>query len=401
MASSGWQGQQDIQTSKYPHMALNLNVWDVYHSGTTLTFKATVRAVVTSGNIYYNGVAVSLTGGGTITKNMNPVSTGGFVDFGTFNCTVTGVPASTATYSVTASLSAGSTASGSAAWTLNFSSSGLPPERGAGYITLDGMGWNYIDATSSVANWGSQPGYLEAIALTGSSAADFNTINSGNWTSKGRVVWQKQTSALSSQFHMTMGTERLQLDSPLAIMGMRHFYLVHYAFNDYGSDAGYCDWQVKYMPPAPSQFSYTDPGGSGTKTYPITFVGDTDVSHNSSFYDAQSLTRTVRYKIDGGAWTYIDNGTVAALNFVTSFNVAIPAGSSATIEGWMTYHGSQSEVSTITISNTNANVALYGSVNGQTKTLGPVYASVNGRAKKLIKIYASVGGVTKKVYEDV
>ena len=401
MASSGWQGQKDIQTSKYPHMALNLNVWDVYHSGTTLTFKATVRAIVTSGNIYYNGVAVSLTGGGTITKNMNPVSSGGFVDFGTFSCTVTGVPAGSTTYSVTASLSAGSTASGSAAWTLNFSSSGLPPERGAGYITLDGMGWNYIDATSSVGNWGSQAGYMEAIALTGSSKADFATINSANWTSKGRSVWQRATSALSESFHMAMGTENFELDYPLTIKGMRHFYLVHYAKNDYGSDQGYCDWQVKYMPPAPSQFTYTDPGGSGTKVYPVSFVGDTDNARNSFTYDTQDLTRSVRYKIDNGQWVYVDNNTVALLDFVTSFNVSVPAGSVATIEGWMTYHGSQSEVSTITISNTNANVALYGSVNGQAKALGPVYASVNGRAKKLIKIYASVGGVTKKVYEDV
>ena len=67
----------------------------------------------------------------------------------------------------------------------------------------------------------------------------------------------------------------------------------------------------------------------------------------------------------------------------------------------MTYYGMQSEVVTVTISNTNTAVALYGSVGGQTKLLKPVYASVNGRARKLVKIYASVGGVTKKVYEDV
>ena len=153
-----------------------------------------------------------------------------------------------------------------------------------------------------------------------------------------------------------------------------------------------------YTKPAPSQFSYTDPGGTGSKTYPVTFVGDT-VNNNTS-YDTASLARTIRYKIDNGSWVYVDNETVALLDYVTSFNVTVPAGSVATIEGWMTYHGGQSEVRTITLANTNAPVHLYGSVNNASEEVVHLYGSVNGRAKKIKKLYASVGGVAKKVFSD-
>lgn len=396
MASSGWQGQKDIQTSKYPHMALNLNVWDVVHSGTTLTFKATVRAVVTSGNIYYNGVSVSLTGGGSISKNMNPVSTGGYVDFGTYNCTVTGVSTGTTSYEVTATLSAGSTASGSARWTLDIGSSGTPPT--GGYITFNSSTWNTINATSGVTSWGSTPGRIHAMVVTGNTNGDANNLSS--WHGARREFFYDGTSNLSHTFAMTTASTSQTYDgNPLELKGMLHYKLGCYNINsgDMSTDAFVNT--LRYLPPAPGQLAYSDPGGGGSKTYPVSFTGV--VANNHTTYDSASLTRTIRYKIDNGNWVYVDNATVAAIDFVTNFNVAIPAASTATVEAWMTYHGEQSEVVTVAISNTNQGCALYGSVSGQTKKLGPVYASVNGQTKKLVKIYASVNGVTKKVYEDV
>lgn len=391
-----WQGQKDIQTSKYPHMALNVDVWNIVHSGNTLTFSATVRAIVTSGNLYYNGVSVSLTGGGSITKNMNPVSTGGYVDFGTFNCSAS-VPASTTSYTITASLSAGTVASGSASWVLNFGQGGSLP---SGVTPVfNSSTWNSVNSTTRISSWGgATPTRLEGIIVTGSSNADFGTITSSNWTTKGRRTYWKNTSATAETFNMTDNNVTQDFDNPIGLKGMREYYLACWAVNSVGG-TGNIDMTVRYLPPAPAQFTYTDPGGQGAKTYPVEFTGV--AANNTAFYDTSELKRTVRYKIDNGAWTVVDNDTVALIDFVTAFNVVVPAGSTATIEGWMTYRGQQSEVSTITLSNTNSAVALYGSVNGQTKLLGPVYASVNGRAKKLVKIYASVGGVTKKVYEDV
>lgn len=395
MASSGWQGQKDIQTGKYPHMALNLNVWDVAHSGTTLTFKATVRAIVTSGNIYYNGVSVSLTGGGSISKNMNPVSTGGYVDFGTYNCTISNVSASATTYNVTSSLSAGSTASGSATWTIDIGQGGSTPSGVS--VTFVSSTWNSVTATNTVSDWGTgaDPTF-EIDVVTGNINGEASDATSSNW--KGWYRYYQHAAGGASSVNMTLSGSDTYVGSPVAFKGLLHYKLACEPYSYAGTTPVFDD-TLRYLPPAPSQFSYTDPGGAGSKTYPVSFTGV--ASNNNTTYDSASLTRTIRYKIGSGAWTYVDNGTVAAIDYVTSFNVTVPAGQVATVEGWQTYHGMQSEVETIVISNANQGCALYGSVSGQTKKLGPVYASVNGQTKKLIKIYASVGGVTKKVYEDV
>lgn len=173
MASSGWQGQQDIQTSKYPHMALNLNVWDIARSGTTLTFKAQVRVVVTSGNISYNNASVSVTGGGSTSVNIQK-STGGYVDTGTFNCTITNVSTSATTYNVSASLSAGSVASGTATWTLDIGSGASAPSGLTATLV------SYTDTSAKIAihidSYGTpdnNPGrYIEASVLGSSSYYD-------------------------------------------------------------------------------------------------------------------------------------------------------------------------------------------------------------------------------------
>ena len=283
-------------------------------------------------------------------------------------------------------------------WTLYFDPYGTKP---SGITpTYNSSTWNSVNATVSVSDWGTgTPNRVEGIMVVGYDNNDFDTINASNWTSHGRIVWQKFTSSSSETINMSSSNIDLQIDGPLQVKGMRRYYLAGWAVNSVDG-AGGIDMTVRYLPPAPPQFTYTDPGGVGAKTYPVTFTGDTS-SNNSSIYFRAGLTRSVRYKIDNGNWVTIDSDTQAELDFVTSFNVTVPAGSVATVEGWMTYYGMQSEVVTVTISNTNTAVALYGSVSGQTKLLKPVYASVNGRTRKLVKIYASVGGVTKKVYEDV
>lgn len=393
-----WQGQKDIQTSKYPHMALNLDVWDIAHSGNTVTFKATVRAIVTSGWISYNGVSVSLTGGGSISGNMS-VSTGQYVDFGQFNCSIN-VPSGTTTATVRATLSAGTVASGYAEWTINVGSGGTNPSGLS--IVYNSSTWNSINATVSLEHWGGVAGrYLEAIMVTGSSEADFNTITADNWylqPGKGRFTWAKQTTAYSETYDMRPDNYTNTFGSPLSMKGMRKYYLAVWANNSADLSTPYLDTTVRYLPPAPGQFTYTDPGGSGTKTYPVTFTGVT--ANNIDTYTQSQLSRTIRYKINNGAWVYVDNATIAPIDFVSLFSVTVPAGSVATIEGWFTYM-SNSEVTTITIANTNASAHFYSPLNSQAKETIKFYSPVNGVAKKALKIYASEGGVAKKVYEDV
>lgn len=393
-----WQGQKDVFTSYYPHMAINVDVWNIVHSGTTLTYNATVRVIVTSGNIYCSSVTASISGGGSQSKAMNPVSTSGYVDFGTFYCTVNNVPATSTTYELTASMSSscrssggsGPYISGSNKWVISIGSGGTAPSGAS--IAYNSCTWNSVTATTSVTSTGGATCIYGLAVVTGTynGAADSITGYAG----EGRK-WVVNS---GGQTVISDSTYTGSADSPIAIKGLLHYKLGLNVENSVGNATAF-DNTLRYLPPAPSQFSYGTPTGSTNLTYPVTFTGV--AANNHTTYDSASLTRTIRYKIGSGNWTYVDNATVAAIDFVTNFSVTVPAGQVATIEGWQTYHGMDSAVETITISNTNAPVALYGSVGGEAKKLGPVYASVNGRTKKLTKIYASVGGVTKKVYEDV
>lgn len=402
MASSGWQGAKTITNwGSYSSLQLNLRIDSLTHSGGTVTGSGVLRL------IYRNS------GGGTgsyaYTVSATPAG-GSKVSFGTWSGKSDGYyqdknvswsfSASSSATSGTLKVNWSSTsgASGSASWTVSFPQSGTAPT--GGYVNYISSTWNAVNVKTGVTSWGGLTGTAGVNVITGSTNGDADNVTSSTWTSTARRVrrWHNVSpSTLSVTGDMTTANTSTEL-TPLDIKGLLHYKLSFWNSNSAGNTHGF-DNTLRYLPPAPSQLTYTDPGGSGPKTYPVTFASD--LANNHTTYDSANLTRTIRYKIDNGAWAYVDNATVAALDVTTTFNVTVPAGSVATIEGWQTYHGMDSDVATITLSNTNTAVALYGSVNNQAKLLGPVYASVNGRAKKLIKIYASVGGVTKKVYEDV
>lgn len=274
---------------------------------------------------------------------------------------------------------------------------GDPPT--GGYTTFNSSTWNTINATSGVADWGGlTPGRIHAMVVTGETNGDAD--NYTTWNYARREFFYDGSSDLSHTFAMTTASTSMTYGgTPLEIKGMLHYKLGYYNINSGDLYVSGLDNTLRYLPPAPSQFSYGSPTGSTDLTYQVSFSGNAADNHTT--YVRAQLNRTIRYKIGSGNWVYIDNATTAEVDFDTTFSVTVPAGQVATIEGWQTYFGMDSEVSRITLSNTNAPAYLYGSVSGMTKRLGPIYASVNGRTKKLKKIYASAGGVTKKVYEDV
>ena len=122
------------------------------------------------------------------------------------------------------------------------------------------------------------------------------------------------------------------------------------------------------------------------------------VDNNQTTYDAAELTRTVRYKVEGAAdWTYVENATEALVDAQTTFNVSVPGSKNATIEGWMTYHGLQSEVKTLTLYNGNAPSRVYGPVDGKSKLAVKLYGPVDGKSKNIVKLYGSVDGKSKAI----
>lgn len=285
--------------------------------------------------------------------------------------------------------------------TRSYTISGTLPAKGTaptgGFVTYNSSTWNSVTFTTGVSSWVVSSGSNHAALFTGDTNGAMDTIDVWGSVARYEYFWNN-SSDLSHQFVGRDNNYDAVTKTPLAVKGLLHYKLGFYVFNSVG-DSYYMDPELHYLPPAPGQVTYTDPGGSGAKTYPVTYTGV--VANNHTTYDSAYLTRTVRYKIDSGNWVTVDNDTVAAIDFVTSFNVSVPAGSTATIEAYMEYHGERSEVTTVYISNSNTAAKLYGSVGGTSVQLGPVYASVSGQTKKLVKIYASVGGVTKKVYEDV
>lgn len=403
MASSGWQNEQTWFTySSNIRLIGNIYISSITHTGTNLRIKGTIAAGARGSSNYrfhysdYTSYAQPEGGNkialGAKGRTWKVGDSDVHVDF---DVTLSNVAASATSRSFYVNFYGPNTSSVKATlrWTLSFSASGSAPS--GGYITFNSSTWNTINATSGVSSWGGLNGNIHAAVITGETNGDADSYTSFGHAR--REFFYNGTSSTSHAFNATDASTSSTYDgTPLSIKGLLHYKLGYYNYNSIGNTSG-IDSTLRYLPPAPGQFSYTEQGAS-TKTYTVNYVGST--TNNHSTYDAAELTRTVRYKVGSDQWTYVTQA-VTATDTVTTFTVVVPAGQMATVEAWETYHGMGGETQTITLVNTDSPVNLYGSVNGETKLLGPIYGSVNGRAKKLTKIYASVGGVTKKVYEDV
>lgn len=333
MASSGWQGQRDIQTSKYPHMALNLNVWDIARSGTTLTFKAQVRVVVTSGSISYNNASVSVTGGGSTSINIQK-STGGYVDTGTFNCTITNVSTSATTYNVSASLSAGSVASGTATWTLDIGSGASAP------TGLTATLVSYTDTSAKISihidSYGipdnNSGRYIEAAVLGSSSYYD-------------PYRYHLKYEAMDNIFDVTN-------DSPggdLVITPNTNYHYGGYSTNT----SMYVDLVAGSFTTLPAYITGVTTNYGANNSVALT------VQHAA---EGSALTVTTQYSWDGSTWT----------NASDSFSLTV------TEEKKIYFRRISNAGSTPVYETTlraNGGPYIYGSVSNLSKRLDPVYAS--------------------------
>lgn len=184
---------------------------------------------------------------------------------------------------------------------------------------------------------------------------------------------------------------------PLQLKGMLPVYPYVWAWNTVTSATVVNQTNPYYLPPAPGSLTYT---ADALQTYTLSYSGV--VANNVTDYTPGDLTRTVRYKFGSdGAWTYVENASVIALNTVTTEQFVVPFDEDVYAEAWLTYKGKNSEVSSFKIPGSPRPVALYGSVNGEAEEVERLYGSVNGEAKKIVKLYGSVGGVAKEVFVDV
>lgn len=402
MATSGWQNEQTWYTySSNVYLIGNIYVSSITHSGTNLRIQGTIAGGARGTNNYYfsfyDYTSYAQPEGGSklaLGSKGRQWKVGQADVHVNFDVTLTGVPTTTTSRSFYVNFYGPNTNSVVATlrWTLNFDASGSAPS--GGYIAYNSSTWNSITFTSGVTSWGGLNGQNHAAVFTGTTngqAASATTFDFAR-----REYFYDGTQATSHQTVATDGnTSQIYGGAALSIKGLLCYRLGYWVSNAAGSSESVVA-TTRYLPPAPPKFTYTDPGGTGTKVFSVTFTGDT--ANNHTTYDTASLTRTVRYKVDNASsWTYVANGAQATVGANTTFNVSIPASKSAVIEGWQTYHGMQSQTKTLNLYNGNAPSRVYGSVNGKSKLLVKMYGSVNGKSKKITKLYASVNGKSKRV----
>ena len=380
----------------------NISPSSITHTGSTLRVQGTIAAGArgSSGHLFYyldytsyaqpeGGSKIALGSKGRTWKvGQEDVHVN-------FDVTLTNVPATATSKSFYVNFYGPNTNSVKATlyWTIKFSASGSKPSELS--ITNVSNTWDSVTFTSG-ANFGGLNGANHSAIFTGSSNGAIDNVTA--WGSLGRYEYFHDNSQDTSwTFTGTQANASATYNSPIDLKGMTHYKLGIWTNNAAGEtytlESGA---PLYYTPPSPSKFTYTDPGGEGTKVYPVVFTGETGTNHTT--YDTANLTRTVRYKVEGAAdWTYVENDTEALVDAQTTFNVSVPGSKSATIEGWMTYHGMQSEVKTLTLYNGNPPSRVYGSVEGQSKLCIKMYGSVGGTSVEIVKLYASVNGKSKSV----
>ena len=277
-------------------------------------------------------------------------------------------------------------------------------------VVIGAITWNSVEMTSSVTSWGS--GYT-----AGTQRLVFCVVDPA--ATQAPLDWQlraRQVKTTVASATILSGTSIVTTDNSAAylggfpIVGALDFKIV----GGGSTTAGHAEEvsaTAYHTPPAPSTLVATGDGGTSDIEYIVEFDGV--AANNSATYDPNELTRTVRYKINDDAnWTYVENATQALITDMTSFLITLHPHDTAVIEGWQTYKGSDSEVSTLTLQNNNRTVHFYGGhavYDPNTGTISdPVsfetikmYGTVNGYSKKIIKLYGSLNGYTKQVYEDV
>ena len=398
-----WQNEQTWYThNSNIRLIGNISPSSITHNGTTLRVQGTIAAGArgSSGSYFYyldytsyaqpeGGSKIALGGKGKTWK------VGEGDTHVTFDVTLSNVPATATSRSFYVNFYGPNTNSVKATlyWTINFSASGSKPSGLS--ITNVSNTWDSVTFTSG-ANFGGLNGSNHSAIFTGSSNGAIDNVTA--WGSLGRYEYFHDNSQDTSwTFTGTQANASASYNSPIDLKGMTHYKLGIWTNNAAGEtytlESGA---PLYYTPPAPSIFTYTDPGGEGTKNYPVVFKGDVDKNHTT--YDTANLTRTVRYKVEGAAdWTYVENAAEALVDAQTTFNVSIPGSKNAMIEGWMTYHGLQSEVKTLTLYNGNPPSRVYGSVDGQSKLCTKMYGSVGGTSVEIVKLYGSVNGKSKSI----
>lgn len=367
MASSGWQNEQKVVDRSPGYYNGNIRIDLISHTGTNLRVKGAIafcpRGGVSTYAYYYEDTTVTPRGGSakTIVPGYQRIDKDKYADF---DVTLTGISASSTSTNFTVVFYNRSYFNKTLSWTLHFDASGNPP---SGYSVSDIVPeWDRVTFTSIV---GSPNGTLTSHCpsiqkepLIGGRQKYENTYNTGT---------------IPSTITSTVSNSSSPINNPTwTIQGCGTYYTGAYVANNVSSTVLYGQGDIVFTPPSPPTISYTDVITEGTRTYPVIFTNDPN--KNNTDYDVDNLTRYLRYKINDGDWVVVVNNETARIDAISRFNLTLRPGAVATIEGYMTYQGSKSVTTQITITNDSPvdTGILYGSVNSLSKKLNPLYATL-------------------------
>ena len=367
MASSGWQNEQKVVDRSPGYYNGNIRIDLISHSGTNLHVKGSIafcpRGGVSTYAYYYEDVTVTPRGGSakTIVPGKQRIDKDKYADF---DVTLTGISASSTSTNFTVVFYNHSYFNKTLSWTLHFDASGNPP---SGYSVSNIVPeWDRVTFTSIV---GSPNGTLTSHCpsiqkepLVAGRQKYENTYNTGT---------------IPSTITSTVSNSSSPINNPTwTIQGCGTYYTGAYVANNVSSTALYGQGDIVFTPPSPPTIDYTNVTTEGTRTYPVIFTNDPN--KNNTDYDVDNLTRYLRYKINDDDWVVVVNNETARIDAISRFNLTLRAGAVATIEGYMTYQGSKSVTTQITITNDSPvdTGILYGSVNSLSKKLNPLYATL-------------------------
>lgn len=366
MASSGWQTEQTLTSwgSYGAHLAGNVRIDSIVHTGTTVTISGAVRCALrtnsSTASYWSDSVSGYVTGGSTVSFGGSFSGTKTSPDVRDRNFTATLSAAATATTVTLSVRFAGGSLNTTKSWNLSMSTGGTAPA--APTITVTSIMDTEAVFHVECSNYGDPVAsgrYLEAAIL-----------GSNSYGNPYRA--KKATDVASADITVNASTSD---SGSMAIVPNTRYYYGAYATNTVLS-AKTVAGQILMLPAYITNVVAND-DGTGNITVSVIHAeeGNDDVAYTEYSYNQSDW-----YAVQDEFHIEVYSDTTLYLRRENSTGTT------------PVYAISITPVST---------VKLYGSANNQTKEIKTLYGSVGGESKKIVKLYGSVGGRSKLIYEDL
>ena len=359
MASSGWQGAQYISTigtysGRNVDYYSDINITSIVHSGTTLYVSGQISGYSSYVyGLYYNPIYVTPSGGSQIEMFASSERITTTAKTVSFTATISGVAASTTSYSFGVRYYCQSNFDTTKYWTLSFDPSYTAPTTPT--ISGSASAFNTVTVTYGTSSFGNPS--TGTVYLYGASNSTPSTVVAQS-SSTGDNVYTNTS-----------------------LVGNTTYYYRSNAVNSQAT-SGYST-EITITTPCPA-----------LATLEVTNITETTatLSYSQAADGGAISSKTLQYRLNSDAWQ--DLGTASSIGTFTISGLT--EGTSYTLEVRLVTTAGNGAIKSVTITS-GVPSRFYGSVNGEAKKVKKLYGSVNGQAKRIVKLYGSVNGQAKRV----